>query len=661
MSNCRFTWIDFGLNNGRRRCRNFMLVLRLIAFCAFHLMLVLHLPNPCAAIPFPRFRMSASGNHAGFGSTQHHDKASRQQWLWVVGLAVLSIILGTIGFMQVKRVAGEPADVLDAVYHSLRLFHMHFEGVPHPLPWTLQIARFLAPFVLLASLVKGFLYAARSHRRAFFHRSQRGHVVISGLGEKGLHLAREYRDKHRWVVVIEKSAQNELLSVCDREHIHYIIGDAAEPSVLKEARATEAADIIVVTPDDETNLRIAVELCRLAPCGAAKAPGCYVHLENIQLRDTVQRHFERQGNAGYPMQFFDVHDSEARRVLLALPIDGSGIHKDDKTTVHVVILGFGRMGRSIALRAARMGHFANGKKLRLSVLDRVADMQRERFLFHYPALAVSGDKKEAICDLQFHQGVAESLETRKLVQKWAAEPNTLLHVFICIDDNTRALEVAFRLQEALVDRPDCGLYVRQKRRESLAAIFDGSQPFGQNSQATKPTIVPFGMVEDFCGEEAFKNPQNEQIAKAIHQRFIEKRLAGSRRTPENDPALRDWKDLRDDLRASNFQQADHMTVKMRAIGCEIVDAKDTRPAIQKFTHRELDFLAPVEHTRWNAERLLAGWRYGTPSDKSRRINENITAWELLDPSIQKYDYEAIEDVPVILAMANPPLKVVRKQ
>src|SRR5205814_9416213 len=98
--------------------------------------------------------MSASGNHAGFGATQHHGKASRQQWLWVVGLALLSILLGTIGFMQVKRLAGEPADVLDGIYNSLRLFHMHFDSVPYPLPWELQIARFLAPFILLASLVK---------------------------------------------------------------------------------------------------------------------------------------------------------------------------------------------------------------------------------------------------------------------------------------------------------------------------------------------------------------------------------------------------------------------------------------------------------------------------------------------------------------------------
>jgi hypothetical protein len=104
-----------------------------------------------------------------------------------------------------------------------------------------------------------------------------------------------------------------------------------------------------------------------------------------------------------------------------------------------------------------------------------------------------------------------------------------------------------------------------------------------------------------------------------------------------------------------------MAVKMRAIGCEITDSADARPAVNEFTLHELDILAPVEHTRWNAERLLAGWRYGTPSNKVRRINENITGWDILDPSIKKYDYEAIGDIPLILAKASPPLKVVRRK
>ena len=603
--------------------------------------------------------MSASLNHSD-KSAYHHDKSSRQQWLVVVGLAVLSLILGVIGFMQVGPHPAESPNLLDAIYNSMCLFRMHCDYSARPMPWELQIARFLAPLVLGATVLKGFIYAAHSHRHAFMHRSQSGHVVICGLGQKGLTLARDYRRKQRWVVIIEKDSQNELLSLCEHENIYYIIGDAAEAAVLEEARVEHAREVIVVTPDDETNLRIAMQLCGLVKKGGFGAPECFVHLENIQLRDSLQKHFEREKKDGCLVRFFDVYDSEARRVLAELLLDGKGISKEDKTSVHMAILGFGRMGRSLALRAAQTGHFANGEKLRISILDRV-DTPYQRFLFHYPALDRPADKPDAICDLQFHQGIVESLETRKLIKNWALEPDTLLHIFICIDDNTHALEVAFRLQEALVDRPNCKLYVRVKRRESLAAIFDGTQAVDANLPAAGPRIVPFGMVEDTCREESFKNPKDERVAKAIHQRFVDKRIAGSKRRPENDPALRDWEELSDDIRSSNYQQADHIAIKMRAIGCEVVEAADPRPAVERFTHNEQNILAPLEHTRWNAERLLAGWRYGTPSDKARRINENITGWEFLDDSVKKYDYEAIEDIPLILAKASPPQKVVRRK
>ena len=53
-------------------------------------------------------------------------------------------------------------------------------------------------------------------------------------------------------------------------------------------------------------------------------------------------------------------------------------------TVHIVLLGFGRMGRSVAVRAAKIGHFANGRLLRITVVDRQAELQRERLLFVFP-------------------------------------------------------------------------------------------------------------------------------------------------------------------------------------------------------------------------------------------------------------------------------------
>lgn len=593
--------------------------------------------------------MSSQAHNIDEHIAHHHDAATRRRWLFVVGLGIVSLALGTLGFLHGKDDHGTPLGILDALYQSMRLFHMHYEHAPHPLPWELQIARFLSPLVLGITLVKGFILVAHGHRHAFLHRAQSGHIVICGLGEKGLQLALDYRKQGKEVVVIEKDASNELLKACNEAGVFYWIGDAVESAVLEHACVTQAQEIIVLTPDDETNVRIAIQIQKLGVCNQPSPPKCFVHLENIHLCERMEKLFEASSGkkTSCAIRFFDVYDCEARRVLMNVPLDGNGIGKDDPRSVHVVILGFGRMGRSVAVRAAKMGHFANGKKLRISVVDRAANNQREHFLFRYPAF-----EQHDICTLTFHQTDVQSHAARNLVLGWAAEPKTLLHLFVCLDENSRAVETGLRFQEALRIRPDCNLHVRIKTRSSLAEIFDKSD--------TLPLIRAFGMVEDSCCRNAFIHAHDDVVARATHEQFVRQREADSIRKPGTESTLLAWDELMEEIRESNRQQADHIGIKLRAVGCEMVEASDPRPAVTLFARHEIDLLAETEHTRWNTERWLAGWRYGTPSNRAQRINENLAGWNELDDSVKDYDRQTVNNIPTLLQLLSPPRKVVRK-
>lgn len=150
-----------------------------------------------------------------------------------------------------------------------------------------------------------------------------------------------------------------------------------------------------------------------------------------------------------------------------------------------------------------------------------------------------------------------------------------------MDDNTCAVEVGLRFQEALLRHAHCNLLVRIKSHESLAGILE-SPPSGSTADAG-PWIQTFGMVEDGCCEQAFRHERNEAYARAAHEDFVRRRLADSSRTPGSDSALNDWSRLQEDLRESNRQQADHAAIKLRAIGCEIVGAADPREAVRVFS------------------------------------------------------------------------------
>ena len=135
------------------------------------------------------------------------------------------------------------------------------------------------------------------------------------------------------------------------------------------------------------------------------------------------------------------------------------------------------------------------------------------------------------------------------------------------------------------------------------------------------------------------------LARSIHEEFRQERL---RTQPADDPALSPWERLPDDLRMSNLAQADHIVEKLRRIGCAVV-AADAPGAPAAFSTAEIERLAEMEHGRFNAERLLAGWTVGAARDAARRTSPYVVAWEDLPDDVKELDRNAVRNIPDLLA------------
>jgi hypothetical protein len=69
-----------------------------------------------------------------------------------------------------------------------------------------------------------------------------------------------------------------------------------------------------------------------------------------------------------------------------------------------------------------------------------------------------------------------------------------------------------------------------------------------------------------------------------------------------------------------------------------------------FTPGEIELLARMEHTRWMAERILAGWTHAPdPKDITRKTSPYLVPWEELAPEIQQYDCDFVVLIPTLLA------------
>jgi hypothetical protein len=303
------------------------------------------------------------------------------------------------------------------------------------------------------------------------------------------------------------------------------------------------------------------------------------------------------------------------------------------------------LGRSVALKAAQLGHFANGKPLRISVVDRAAKRHEQELLFRYPAFL-------QVCNINFNEWEVASLEARNHLESWCDDRASATSVAICFDNDSLALDVALRLLPKL---RGCGVPValRMGSNTGLATLLhERASP-----KEVSYYIRTFGTFDKDTCEQAYNDPHLDSMAKLIQLRFIEKGTSHGR-TPDIDGAVRAWNDLAEDYKDSNRQQADHLPIKLRAIGCEIANLDDPRPEAT-FSPEEIELLAELEHRRWVAERILAGWTHAAgPKNEEQRTNDNLKPWDQLDQKTKDYDRDTIRNIPHLLKSVKK--KVCRK-
>lgn len=568
-------------------------------------------------------------------------------WVMLALMGVLALGLGMAGFHGHYRETVKPAPSLgdwryvsELLYRSLRLFVLELdlprESPGRPMDARLDAARWLAA-ATTAGGVWGVLWRAWGAYRAF-RREQRedarlrgmsGHVVLCGLGQRSMHLLRQLRRRGDSVVAIERNPANGQIAYARAEGAIVLVGDATDGRVLRRARVERAEKLVALCGTDSGNL----EVLLAAQQGAAGGAVPYAHLVHPALSSIAGLATPgSEGAAG--VRLFNSFSAAARQLFKHHPLDGTGIGAEDPRSVHLVIVGFGRMGQHVALQAARLGHFANGRKLELTIIDLQAEARYSAFSACYPAL-------ERICELRLIEGNVYDLEVRQDLERWAADEGRLLRVIVCLPQDEQAMACALSLPAAVRQRR-VPVFVRVSRCDGLARWME---------QATRtsdryPCLHAFGDVQDTLDLEVVFQEALDRTARQIHEAYRRQRDDAR----QGDPALLPWDRLSEDLRDSNRQQTDHIDVKLRAIGYRRENGDDaaTEVRVDQFSDEETELLAGMEHARWCAERWLAGWVMGPEADKENRITPYLVAYEELSEAIKEYDREAVRRIPGLL-------------
>jgi hypothetical protein len=615
--------------------------------------------------------------------------------LWVTAV----VVLGTVGYKQLEAqqesakskqtqtsVAKPPLGAVEApngakttssrkqslkqflnrLYLALQLFLLHSEHVEGEVPGTLLAARLLAAFVELVGVC--FFFGALVIPRLvdlreylFRHRTE-DHIVVCGLGRKGMELVRSLCESNR-VVVIEKDDRNPLVATCYDLGAMVVVGDATKPETLRRAALERAKRLIAICGNDGTNIEISTQAARyLSNSGDGKNIRnleCHVHIIDLTLRSLMRKH-KSLSDGRVPINIFNVFENGARQLFKDHFLDHPKAitEENDPRQVHLIVIGFGPVGESVVLQAVRLAHFPNEKKLRITIVDRAAFRKRDGFLVRYGSFLTE-------CDASFRQQEAEDPVLLSNIQEWSDDKNTITTIVVCFEDDAHSLSYALTLDDMLTN-PDTRIFVRIGSPAGVAELLARTREADKHERekqtgepvqgweekrVRRANLYAFGQLRCVCSRRMIIDEELNDLAKLIHDKYNKYRDLHN----TQDAASRGWDELDPDLKESNWQQADHIRWKLRAVNCTMGDpagypSGDTSTVVEGFHPDEVPRLAKMEHRRWMTERRLAGWHLGSKKDVDMRTSPYMLPWDNKDLPVQakNYDKEAIKAIPKLL-------------
>ena len=583
---------------------------------------------------------------------------SRQGWfrrLWheielplLILLGVASIVLGVVGFQLYFATIpdeGGHFNIFRSLYAALELLEFQGGNLRTPLPWELEVARWLAPAVTTYAVLMGLAAIFRNYLQAVRLQFTSRHVVICGLGQKGLLLAKNFRTAGKTVAVIEKDGGNPSIPVCRDLGIMVIAGDARDVDSLRKAGVRQADSLIAVCGDDGANADIAVKARQVVATRKGRKLNCAIHISDPRLWVFLrQQEFGSEKTNAFRLDFFNIYDHGARQLLAEYPLQPKTSEKTEKAP-HLLIVGMGNLGEQIVLHAARKWateQAENRHKLHISVVDPEAQQKIDKLCQEYSLVKNTCQWKAYPLDFdcpEFHH--ASFLDSKR-------GESSLTYIFVCLDDETMGLSSALSLLNQ-TQNTDVPILVRLTEDAGLASLLHGAQA----GTGGFSRMHVFGLMERTCRPALLNDGSHAALARVIHAQYIRNETREGN-TPETNHSLVGWDALSEDLKEMNREQADDIGLKLKAVGCDILPWNDYAADRFAFTPDEIEQMAKMEHKRWVAQKLAQGWKYGAVREAGKKEHPSMVDWEdaRFSEAEKEKDRNTVRQIPGYLALAG---------
>lgn len=506
----------------------------------------------------------------------------------------------------------------------------------------------------------------------------RDHYVIIGYGSLVVSIirniyAKETNKGKRIIILTSQNVRESRVNLFAQlpseweKYIHFYCGNIESKEHIANLNVDKAVEIYVLGENEESgrdskNLECVRQIADLrSKCTDIITVN--VQFDKLTSYSLIQKlslpkeYIAPEGNMSIYFRPFNHYENWAR---ILWGYNGSDSFKYDNLDfekvegdryVHLVILGFNRMGRAMLLEALRQCHYPNfdeksGRvRSKITVVDKDMDDLLPEFKSQYPYLDQIAD-----IEVEYLHARAEDEKVKNLIVNETRNSNALLTVAVCLSDSDASLsmglclpdEVFYSIREGEIVKSNTRVLIRQTIvQEGIGRILEGDQ--------TKYTNVHiFGMADKGISPALM----NDDLSTYINA-FYQTKYPADEGTPEGDiykeyktyletndiPADTSFVDLVTDDAHHDFM---HMIAKKFWMHLSESHRFANRYQVDMY-HTFLKYscsnmiMEQMEHLRWNADRSIVGYRFVSKNDLTKESYRKKDIYKFHGDIVPFYD------------------------
>lgn len=509
---------------------------------------------------------------------------------------------------------------------------------PENLPWQLTLVKIVVTLALLAGMYRiaqKLFVEYYTQFRLLFRRNQ---ILVIGINQKGQALLADLKRTHDTTgVAIELDADHCNASALRRDgHLVYF-GDGTQSTVLQDAGIRSARFMICFLDKEQTTINVVRALHQITQKNPEKYQvRCFLHIGNAKVSTMLQQsdYFEDEKKNGIDLRFFNHHQMIARQFFARLAYDYAQPMRDPNAAFRLIVFGTGETAKALLVQALQVMHTINPASPDIIVYGADAEQAGRQLAAEYPGAAMVSSIKYMPFD-----GAYDHILNELVIDP----PAHLVPVVIAaFDDDSANLKLSLEILHAT---PAAAFRVF-----ALNYHNDGLNALLKSRQSRLNRLTFFGSLESVCQVELITQERLDVTARSIHEDYLQQLAPQQGSLSESDAYKQSWDMLNEQAKDANRAQADHIAYKLAMCG-KLAVLREQGAGVQEalsFTADEVEMLAQVEHTRWMAQRYLAGWRYGAQRDDQRRLHPSLVEWAMLPEAEKQKDRDVVLRIPFLV-------------